>query len=270
MGQGVYSVVIIGEENKGNKTVVEEKPNVTIDRAEENIVISVMHTKPISKLVYNWNNEQENTIEANGQMNFSEEISLPFGTNTLNLTIIDNYGNETKYVKEYVLDGNGKPVVELLLTKENKIRIKAQDTTGLKYIRYVWNDGNYVTVQANVDNLKLIDQLADIPLGQNTLRVEAVNTKDIISTKELEVRGVRIPTITLKKEEDKLVIRAEDEIAMKLVRYKLNGQSYLLNFGEVKVIEYKQQLQPGRNTIELYAENKEGGIKEIKAICDLE
>lgn len=270
IGQSVYSIISSEKNNKSNINKVEEKPHVTINRTEENILINVTHTKPISKIIYYWNNEQKQTIQVNGQLTISEEINLPFGTNTLNVTVVDTYGIENSYVKEYVLDGNGKPVVELLLTKENKIRIKVQDANGLKYIRYTWNNGNYVTVEANIENLKLIDELVEIPLGQNTLKVEAVNIKDIISTKELEVKGVRRPVVTLKQEDNKLIIRAEDEVAMKIVEYKLNGKSYQINFGEVKVIEYKQELQQGENKIELSAENKEGGITEIKGKCYVE
>lgn len=269
VGQGVYS--LLTKDTTTEQTPLEEqKPNVNIDRTEDNLILNVVHTKAISEIVYRWNNEQEQTIEGNDQTSISEEIHLPFGTNTLYLTIIDSEGNKTEYVKEYVLDGNGKPVIELLLTKENQIRIKVQDSIGLKYIRYTWNNGNYATVEANIENLKLIDELVDIPLGQNTLRVEAVNTKDIISNKELEVRGVRLPVVTLRQDGNYLVIRAEDEEAMKIVKYTLNGQSYQINFGEVKVIEYRQELQQGENKIELQAENKDGGIREIKGICTVQ
>lgn len=57
---------------------------------------------------------------------------------------------------------------------------------------------------------------------------------------------------------------------MKQVKYTLNGQAYILNFGEVKVIEYRQELQQGENKIELTAENKDGGIYELKGICTVE
>ena len=245
-------------------------PDVNIQRTEENILISITHTKPIIDVTYNWNGQEDKQIETNNSLVISEEISLPFGENTLNLTVIDEDGNETTYNKQYTLDGDGKPVIELLLTKENKIRIKVQDNKGLKYIRYTWNSGNYTSVEANIDNLKLIDELAEIPLGQNTLRVEAVNVDDMITTKELEVKGIRRPIVLLRQEGSQLVIRAEDEVAMKVVNFTLNGQKYQINFGEVKVIEHRLDLKQGENRIELSAENKEGGITEVKGKCIVE
>lgn len=269
VGQGSYAMIVGAKEEKEPQTQ-NTVPEVNIQRTEENILISITHDKPITSVTYSWNNEAKQTIETNNQTVISEEISLPFGNNTLNLTVVDQFGNESNYVKEYVLDGNGKPVIELLLTKENKIRIKVQDTQGLKYIRYTWNSGNYVTVQANIENLKIIDELAEIPLGQNTLRVEAVNVNDIINTKELEVKGVRRPVVSLRQDGNMLIIRAEDEEAMKVVNFTLNGQKYQINVGEVKVIEHAMELKQGENKIELTAENKDGGITEVKGKCIVE
>ncbi|MBO5479088.1 MAG: hypothetical protein J6A04_05270 [Clostridia bacterium] len=269
IGQGSYAM-ITGTKEEEKPQVQNTVPEVNIGRTEENILIDITHTKPITSVTYYWNEEAEQSIETNNNLVVAEEITLPFGNNTLNLTVIDQDGNEFNYVKEYVLDGDGKPVIELLLTKENKIRIKVQDVKGLKYIRYTWNSGNYVTVQANVDNLKLIDELAEIPLGQNTLRVEAVNVDDMITTKELEVKGVRRPIVSLRQDGSSLIIRAEDEVAMKVVNFTLNGQKYQINFGEVKVIEHRIDLKQGENRIELSAENIEGGITEIKGKCIVE
>lgn len=130
-GQGIYGIAMQKPNNQSSGSV-EQIPNVSIDKTQENLIINVVHTKPISKILYHWNNEEEQTIETNGLMSISEEINLPFGTNTLYLTIVDDNGNQTDYSKEYVLDGNGKPVIELLLTKDNKIRIKVQDTVRTK------------------------------------------------------------------------------------------------------------------------------------------
>ena len=52
---------------------------------------------------------------------------------------------------------------------------------------------------------------------------------------------------------------------MKIVTYVLNGQRYQLNFGNKKVIEYRQELPEGESTLELTAENVDGGITEKRA-----
>lgn len=267
VGQGSYAM-ITGTKEENEPKVENVVPDVNIQRTEENILINITHTKSIVTVTYHWNSEPDQTIETNNRLSISEEITLPFGNNTLYLTIIDKDGNESNYVKEYVLDGDGKPVIELLVTKENKIRIKVQDTKGLQYIRYTWNNGNYVTIQANIEDLKIIDELVEIPLGQNTLRVEAVNMDNMITTKELEVKGVRRPKLLVRQEGNALVIQAEDEVAMKVIYFTLNGQNYQMNCEGRKVVLHKQELKQGENKIDITAENEEGGITELKnGIC---
>lgn len=258
------------EQPEDNPQVENTVPQVDIERTEDNILINIKHTKPIMSIKYHWNDETEQTIETNSNLEISEEIALPFGNNTLNLTVTDSNGKESNYVKEYVSDGEGKPVIELLLTKENKIRIKVQDSQGLKYIRYTWNSGNYVTVKANIDDLKIIDETVEIPLGQNTLRVEAVNVDSMITTKELEVKGVRRPVVSLRLEGSNLVIKAEDQVGLKVINFTINGQKYQMNCQERKLIEYKQPLEQGENIVELTAENIDGGITEVNGKCVVE
>ncbi len=267
IGLGIYFLVSNSNTQTPENPVTQEEatPNVNITKQDDKILIEVTNQIAISKIVYNWNDEAENTIEGNNSTSLSETIDLPFGTNTLNLTVIDMNGKETKFQKEYVIDGDGKPVVELTLTKDYKIKITVQDSVGLKHIEYTWNNGEKTRIDANVDNLNLIEESVEIPLGQNTLTVNAVNTRDVITTKELEVKGVKRPEVTLTKDGDYLVIRAEDENAMKIVTYVLNGQRYQLNFGNKKVIEYRQELPEGESTLELTAENVDGGITEKRA-----
>lgn len=267
IGIGVYYLIA----NNENSNIVDEQPvstapNVNITKQDNDILIEVTGQTIISKMVYNWNNEQETTINGENSTTLTKTIDLPIGTNTLNLTVTDINGEETKFQKEYVVDGDGKPVIELKLTTDYKIKIIAQDTTGLQYINYSWNNDEQTKLEVNSENPNVIEQTIEIPLGQNTLKVEAVNTTNVTSTKELEVKGVKRPTLSFKKEGDNLIIRAEDEVGMKIVNYTLNGQKYQLNYGNKTVIEYKQLLQKGENNMEITAENQEGGIttKKVK------
>ena len=264
IGLGLYSYI---SNNKQEEKTIQEnlKPEVDITKQEDNILIQVTHNVAISQIIYKWNEEEEKIIEGENKTSLSKTLELPFGTNTLYLRVVDINGKETVFQKEYIVDGDGKPVVELTLTKDYKIKITVQDAVGLKYINYTWNNGEKTKVEANMENITIIEETVEIPLGQNTLTVDAVNTSDVITTKELEVKGVKRPVVTFAKEGDYLIIRAEDEDAMKIVTYTLNGQKYQLNFGEVKVIEYKQEIPKGESTLELTAENKDGGITQKKA-----
>lgn len=266
---GVFSVILIGlgsyyliknnKEENDKKAQLAAVPNVDITQEEESISVKVQGTVAISKIEYNWNGEQTSTIEGNNSTSLEEIIELPIGTNILNLTVIDVNGKETKYQREYTLDSK-KPVIELTLTKDYKIKISVKDTTGLKYINYSWNEGEKTKVNVTKENPNLIEEIVEIPLGQNTLKVEAINKDEITSSKELEVKGIKRPTLSFRKDGDYLIIRAEDEGIIKIVEYTLNGQKYQLNFkNKGPVLEYRQELQKGENHMEITAENMDGG-----------
>lgn len=268
IGIGVYYIVINKEIVNDDNQVIDTAPNVNITKQEDRILIEVNSNVVISKLVYRWNEDFDNTIEGENRTNLSETIDLPYGTNILNLTVIDINGKETKFQKEYVVEGDGKPVIELKLTTDNKIKITVQDKTDLQYVNYLWNNEEPKKIEANADNKNLIEQTIDIPLGHNTLKVEAINIKNINATKELEVKGIKNPTLSFKKQGDVIIIRAEDETGLKVIDYTLNGQKYQINYGNKTVIEYKQAIQKGENYMEITAENQDGGktTKKVKII----
>ncbi len=266
IGVGVYYIVINNDTIDEPQTI-DETPNVDITKQEDNILIEINSGIAISKIVYNWNEDEEITIDAENSTSVSKTIELPAGTNTLNLTVIDINGKETIFQKEYVVE-ESKPVIELKLTTDNKIKITVQDETGIQYMNYSWNNDEPKNIEANAENNKIIEQTVDIPLGQNTLKVEAVNIGDITSSKELEVKGVKTPTLSFKKRGDILIIRAEDEAGLKVIDYTLNGQQYQINYGNKTVIEYEQPIQKGENNMEITAENQDGGrtTKTVKII----
>jgi hypothetical protein len=274
IGGGLYAVMNKNTEEENpiqQQPIIEAtKPDINVTQTDDKISVDITHTKAITSVTYKWNDEAEQEIETNDSLSVSEELTIPFGTNTLYITAIDNDGQEANYINEFVQDGNGKPVIELLLTNENKIRIKVQDAQGLKYIRYTWNSGNYVTVEANVEDLKTIDELVEIPLGQNTLRVEAVNIDDMITVKELEVKGVKRPVVSLRQDGSDLVISINDEVGLKVVNFTINGKKYQIPCADLTEVSAKVPLEQGENKIELTAENKDDGITEIKGKCVVE
>ncbi|MCI8353080.1 MAG: hypothetical protein HFJ58_05825 [Clostridia bacterium] len=268
IGLGIYYLVTNNNTTGGQDQVIDTAPDVNITKQEDKILIEVNSNIVISKIIYKWNDEGENIIEGENSTSLSKQVDLPFGTNILNLTVIDINGKETKFQKEYIVEGDGKPVIELKLTTDNKIKITVQDKTDLQYVNYSWNNDEPIKIEANADNKNLIEQVIEIPLGQNTLKVEAVNIGNVTSSKELEVKGIKSPTLSFKKQGDAIIIRAEDETGLKIIDYTLNGQKYQINYGNKTVIEYKQAIQKGENYMEITAENQDGGktSKKVKII----
>ena len=94
IGVGVYYIVINNDTIDEPQTI-DETPNVDITKQEDNILIEINSGIAISKIVYNWNEDEEITIDAENSTSVSKTIELPAGTNTLNLTVIDINGKET-------------------------------------------------------------------------------------------------------------------------------------------------------------------------------
>lgn len=263
-GEGIYSV--ISNSNNGQDITGSANtavPKIDLARQEDTVTIKVSSQTPISKVVYHWNEETESMIPGEGKTDIAEKITLPTGTNILYVTVIDSTGKETQFQKEYIVEGDGKPTIDLMLV-DNKIKIVAKDEQALSYVTYSWNGQEEVKIEAPSQETKEMEQQIEVPLGQNTLKVTVVNKNNISSAKELEVKGVRKPTVTVLRDGDSLYIKAEDEQAMAYVEYTLNGKKYKLDFGETKVIEYRQALFEGENILKLKAYNKEGGIAEFQ------
>ncbi len=264
-----YAMVSNKEEKTTNKTntpaVAEqnEKPEVDITSQDKILTINITHTKPLSKVTYKWNEENENEIETNNQTTLTQEIPLPFGVNTLYVTVTDEVGQETKFKKEYTLE----PIIDLAITPENKIKITVEDSSNLNYISYAWNNDEEQQEVANPEDATRIEKEIDIPLGQNTLKVQAVNANNEVATKELEVKGIKKPVLTVTKDGDNIILKAEDEREIKIIYYTLNGQKYQINGNNRKVIEYKQQIPKGESDLEISVENIDGGIVERKIKC---
>lgn len=265
--QGVYAMLV---KNKTEELPIQPettKPNIDIQKQENEIVVTITHNKPIIQVTYNWNQEEEKTIVADNKTTITQIIELPTGTNTFNLTVIDINQEKTTYQKEYIVEGQGKPIVELSITSDNKIKILANDTKGLQYLTYSWNEEEETKVEPNPETTNIIEKIIDIPLGQNTLKVIAINQEEIETTKTIDVKGVKKPVITVEQRGAKLYIKAEDEDGMKIVNYTLNGKKYQLNFGNKKVIEYLQDLEVGENTIIIQAYNINDAVTTLKGKC---
>lgn len=265
--QGVYAMLV---KNKTEELPIQPettKPNIDIQKQENEIVVTITHNKPITQVTYNWNQEEEKTIVADNKTTITQIIELPTGTNTFNLTVIDINQEKTTYQKEYIVEGQGKPIVELSITSDNKIKILANDTKGLQYLTYSWNEEEETKVEPNPETTNIIEKIIDIPLGQNTLKVIAINQEEIETTKTIDVKGVKKPVITVEQRGAKLYIKAEDEDGMKIVNYTVNGKKYQLNFGNKKVIEYLQDLEVGENTIIIQAYNINDAVTTLKGKC---
>ena len=113
--QGVYSIYLrqINKTVKPNNPVIDIKePTITLTEDKENnqLIINIESEIPIAHLIYSWNNQSSETIEESGKTSIEEKINIPAGDNTLNLSVVDSNGQETKRQENYSVEQT-KPII---------------------------------------------------------------------------------------------------------------------------------------------------------------
>lgn len=213
------------------KAQEETKPQVEVNREDNSISIVVSHDKGIDRIIYRWNDEEDEIIEGNGRTNITETMELPIGNNKLTIRVIDINGKETTYEKEYVVESDLK--IDLsVVNNNNYLKIIATDSSGLQFITYKWNNEEEVRVDADSSNSTIIEQEVEIPKGLNTITVNAANVLNASQTKTLEVKGVEPPKISVLQDKSELVITVTDDEGVKQIQYTLNGSQFTVNVTE--------------------------------------
>lgn len=140
----------------------------------------------------------------------------------------------------------GKPEISLEVT-ETEIIIKAKSEIGLEKIIYTWNDEepNEIAMSGRTSQ----EEAIDIPSGDNTLKVEAIDINGESSQAEEKFsRTSNEPNIEISVEGTRVKITAKDEIAMKYIKYRWNEE-------EEEIVNVKDQ---GDKSIEVATDVKRG------------
>jgi len=270
-GQGVYSFYLSKVNEKVNPSTPEPDkqqqeyiPTIILTKTEENkLIINIENQIAISHIIYSWNNEAAITLEETGKTYIEEIIDIPVGENIFNISVIDSNGKETKKTENYIIEAP-KPVIELSVVGNN-IKITVTSEEKLSYITYKWNNEqekkeDMLTYQ---DKTKFEKEI-EIPKGQNTLKILAVDEKNNKSEKVQEIKGVaKLKDPIVKAKDGYLHFTFEAEENMKLVEFLFNGQQYVMNtetFGQTKTVHYKIKMVEGWNYLKLIG-TTESGVK---------
>ena len=266
VGKGVFSLV----SSKTNEKLIE--PTIRVEEIDGKVQLNIIHEKVIDKIIYFWNNENENTLQGRGQAQISEEIDLPVGTNTLNLKIIDIDKKEYTYKKEfYRIDEDLiKPEIEFIV-EGSKVKIVAKDETELKYIMYRWDNEDNTTLEVREDSKTQIEEKISILKGEHILTVIAVDKAGNEQTKTQTFKGAKKPEIKVSQENDELVIVITDEENVKKVELTVNGEFYSTDWQntgaslDMKEVSLRQKLIAGENTITITAYSVSGLSEQLTA-----
>ena len=269
LGEGIYYIYqnkinekVVPQSSDGNNTQI-PPPNIVLTQTEDNkVIINIQSTVAISHLIYSWNNESAQTIEETGKTNIEEIIDIPIGENVLNLSVIDSNGNETKESKSFVVDLT-KPVIELY-SVGNNIKISVVSETELSYITYRWNLEEEKREDMTIyENKKNFEKTIEIPKGQNTLKIVAVDINQNESEKSQEIKGVTKAKTNVIKVDNYLEFTVVGEENIKTVEFTINGKAYVMNtdtFGETNTVRYKVPMIEGMNYLKIVSTTQSDAV----------
>ena len=272
----VFGIILAGKgafalANK--KEEVKSVPTVEIEKQANQLKLTVKHDKLIDKVIYSWNNEQRETVlQGKGRLQMEENITLPIGTNTLKLRVIDIDGHTINYTNEYTLEDGDftEPEIELLLDGA-KVKIVAKDETAIDYMEYYWNDEEATTINVTANSPKQIEERVTILKGENTLHIIAVDKAGNESEEEQVYKGATKPVINVARDGKTLIITVTDEDNIKRIDYTLNDVEYSTdpsNTGtplNMKELSIRQELKDGVNKITIKALNTSELETEVSA-----
>lgn len=271
LGQGVYTVYQNNKNKKVEPPVVEQPvyvPTITLTKTEENkVILNVQSEIAISHIIYDWNSQAAETLDETGKTNIEEIIDIPVGENTLNISIIDSNGTETKKSEKYIVEVK-KPVIELSVVGNN-IKISVTSEVELSYVTYKWN----LEQEEKIDMTTFEDKTKfekEIPIltGQNTLLVTAVDIYGNKSEESQKIKGVPQPKTSPVIQGDQIFfeITAEEDIIK--VEYTFNGETnsiskeQLAQTGQTRRVTYRMKLVEGWNYLKIKTTTESGAMGE--------
>lgn len=258
IGAGTYAMY----KNQGNQQGQNLEPTISIENKTDNtIMLKITHKKNIDRVEYSWNDEDKNIVSGNNGKYLEKEISVPSGTNTLYVLVVDEDGKEMTYEKQYELESNINIEVS-----GNKIRITYEGDTTISYMTYRWDEDDENTVEIN--DTKVDEEIQAIK-GLHTLTVVVVDEDNNTDTKKQKINGVSKPKIIMGIDEERehFVIQASDDEKLSKLEFRLNeddDQKFVLNLEEknLKELQYvlpdTLKLKTGENIIEVTVYNSNG------------
>lgn len=231
------------------------------------ITLQIAHDKNLSKVTYNWNDEEPTEVNCTGKKKVEQKIQIPTGENTLNIYAVDISGQETRFQKTYTIQGD---ITIELEAEGNNLKVKAEGKEELAYMTYRWDDEEETKIDINDTQT---EQTIEIPKGLHTLTVIVVDINNKTETKEQEVKGVTKPKLEVTTDgSDNFIIKASDEEGIKTIEFIINEtEAYRLKLDEMysledrKEFEYAYPLHDGENKLEVRVYN-ESDVREISRV----
>ena len=133
IGVSIFSMIKSNTNQDNSKPT--DLPKIHVSQNATELEIEIICSSEISKIEYNWEEKETETINGNGKSSMSlNNIDIPSGNNIFNITVTDVDGRQNTYSKEYVGPKEPKITVFDPSQKENKIIVKCEENQIIKNI----------------------------------------------------------------------------------------------------------------------------------------
>ena len=192
-GQNTLKVVVIDKNDdeieSSKEFYIEEdgKPTIKLDETIGNGKIKIIATDEnnfIKYITYKWNDEEEITVEAEGENQTAIEttIDVKRGKNTLTITAVNGLARTEKIEK--IFNGVNNPIIEVT-RNGNVIYMKITHDMGFERITFTVNGQDYVhdkNFSGYDSTVKEIEYKYDLKEGENTVIIHAISIEGTETT----------------------------------------------------------------------------------------
>ena len=271
----------IANKNITNQNTVNQNTNVNniIGSQEPQIMLRQMNTTKLrisvespmglglSKLIYNWNYGQEETINIDGNTSMERIVDIPMGRNTIYISLFDINNKEYTWHQEFGIEDNPvidrKPLINLAVIGNN-IKIEVTSEIELSKISYQWNSENEkVDDMLTYEDKMNYEKQIEIPIGQNNLLVVAEDIEGNRTEISQVIKGITKAITTVDVANGYWYFTVIGKENIKKVEFVFNGKKAFMDtttFGETKRVSYKVKLEKGKNYLIITSTTESDGI----------
>lgn len=278
---GVYGYKIFKNSNKED-TIGE--PELSLESTEEEVTIVAKAEAGISKIVYQWNDEEENTKELSGRTKQEEKIGIPVGDNTLKVKVIDQIGQERETTQSFTREGQGNSEkIQIILEpieegeEKGKLKISVTSELPIKYMTYRWNEEEETKIETEEGEEKTsLETNIEVKRGKNSIIVFAEDMEGNNNSVEKKCDGRLKPKFEVYREDNRLYMKITHDKGFKKIDFIINGQE--LTYDETKAdydsekqnVEYYLNLKEGENYVKITAYSNEDTSDIYEGRCNIE
>lgn len=241
-------------------------PTVKFAQDGNNATISITHDKGIARVKYYWNDEEGTIVRGDSKTEVViSDVSIPAGTNVLNVEIVDDNSISSNISHDYTYEGIA---INNFVVNNSSIKIVAEDVNGLNYLTYHWNSEEEIKVYPENEGDTSIEVLTEIPSGLNTLSITAVNSSNITISKEQQIKGNKRPDIDfyIDASDNNLYVTVTDEEGIDFITQKINdGEEEIIKADGKTKFTYNTPLDSTHITLLITATDVDGVSRTINA-----